>query len=324
MRDWVRGQRPPPLPRHVAPIHGEVLASYVRRLARANYQNPFWLTGYLSDQPFLGGGGSVNDIPVERLAAATGLTPSQLAQRLPDLGSHRRQHPGTEVRAACRRCIARRGILDPVPCHMPRELMVCWRHQLWIGPRTHDPGDQLDVAALPEVLRAQRRHHRLRRCNRADQLLVDNAHDHADRLIQAWTQQGQLLSDNQHRRRDHYRGHIRSKFAARLESTNPRRAVAVYPEVIILTSLLLRRCGSEIIRHDPYTLEPDRYVETHARDFLDQLGLLPRPWWSPATPPSGSPHQHDLRQTKWEPSSPRLLTRIDALQVNGHLMRQIK
>ncbi len=37
------------------------------------------------------------------------------------------------LRPACRRCTARRGIAEPVACHLPPHLTVCRRHRLWIG-----------------------------------------------------------------------------------------------------------------------------------------------------------------------------------------------
>ncbi|MGE3284824.1 MAG: hypothetical protein AB7J32_01825, partial [Pseudonocardia sp.] len=174
MPNLLLDQRPAPLPRRVAPIHHETVANYIRRLARANHLDHHRLLSYLCSRPR--GGAETLVIP-ERLAAAAGLDLDLLIQRLH--GLHPKQHGHTArafVRPACRHCMARHGILEPVPCRLPPQLRVCPRHQLWIGPQVHHHADQLDVAPLPEILRTQRRHHRLRR---RDPLLVDTAYQHA-------------------------------------------------------------------------------------------------------------------------------------------------
>jgi hypothetical protein len=61
------------------------------------------------------------------------------------------------LRPACRRCTARRGIAEPVACHLPPLRTVCRRHRLWIGPSARTHAGQLDVSQLPEILHAQRR-----------------------------------------------------------------------------------------------------------------------------------------------------------------------
>ena len=62
------------------------------------------------------------------------------------------------LRPACHRCTARRGITEPVACHLPPQQTVCPRYRLWIGLSARSHAAQLGISSLPEILRAQRRH----------------------------------------------------------------------------------------------------------------------------------------------------------------------
>jgi hypothetical protein len=63
------------------------------------------------------------------------------------------------LRPACRRCTARLGITGPIACRLPPHQTLCRRHRLWTGPAARTHAAQLDISQLPEILKAQRRHH---------------------------------------------------------------------------------------------------------------------------------------------------------------------
>jgi hypothetical protein len=159
------------LPVPVRPLAGEMLASYLGRLAAANHLPvttltaalPAWLTWKYASHRLLPR--STRPAPeaaesLRRLAVLTAMPATSIARALPVLGGG----PRGPARAttACRRCAAARGITQPVPVHQPAHQMVCTRHGIWLSP----PGlPQLDVTACPEVITAQHRARRLlRRC----------------------------------------------------------------------------------------------------------------------------------------------------------------
>lgn len=117
---------------------------------------------------------------LDALARLTGATTASLARALPAFGT---AGPHSPVRAttACRRCAARHGIHQPVPVHLPAHRKVCTRHGIWLS----DAGQpQLDLAACPEIIAAQRQASRLlRRCTPQELMLAYQA---AARAIPAW------------------------------------------------------------------------------------------------------------------------------------------
>jgi hypothetical protein len=160
--DWARTLPPCPLPRTAILVPGEYYLDYTRRLADANHLQFAELTGAL-DYPgtVVVHPGSWQQHQQERLAAAAGQPLARIARLYwDDAGDYLRDPDGFRrmPRPACRRCTARRGIAGPVACRLPPHLTVCRRHRLWIGPSARSHTGQLDVSALPEILRAQRRH----------------------------------------------------------------------------------------------------------------------------------------------------------------------
>lgn len=90
-------------------------------------------------------------------------------------------------RIACRQCTARRGIAGDVYCVDPDQ-RVCHRHRRWLAGPAED-ADQYDLTGLPEVVAAQRRHHRLLRRQG-----VDNARSAiywATKIVDGWTERGE-------------------------------------------------------------------------------------------------------------------------------------
>jgi hypothetical protein len=160
--DWARTLPPRPLPRTAIPVPGEYYLDYTRRRADANHLEFAELTGAL-DHPgtVIVHPGSWKQHQQERLAAAASQPLARIARLYwDDAGDYLRDPDRFRrmLRPACRRCTARRGITVPVACCLPPHLTVCRRHRLWIGPSARSHAGQLDVSALPEILRAQRRH----------------------------------------------------------------------------------------------------------------------------------------------------------------------
>ena len=160
------------LPIRVVLITGETIASYLVRLAGANHlpvslllaHLPSWVIARSTAHDDLAGASRADvsragQAEVEQLTALTGLPTTTLLQALPAFGANT-QHGRPPVRAtrACRRCTARRGHTGPVPVHLPAHRRVCPKHRLWLGDAV-----QIDVAAAPDIVHAQRRADRLAR-----------------------------------------------------------------------------------------------------------------------------------------------------------------
>lgn len=168
------------LPRTVAPFHGETVASYIDRLAHANHLDPTHLRRYLTDahtdchpQPSWLATASDKSLSLLR-SRLIGLT-----ERDRDLGRQRHH-----ARPACRFCMARRGVTEPVYCWFPDHLTVCHRHYRWIGPGNRSVDDQRDLRDASAVLAAARRHARLHRNHRdAAQFAITDA----TRILRWWT-----------------------------------------------------------------------------------------------------------------------------------------
>jgi hypothetical protein len=181
----------PTLPRPVTPVSGEVLISYLTRLACANHLTltevlavlPSWFSTKVSNRDDRAQHHMLIPAAPEAtgaLARLTGATPGSVARALPAFGT---PGPHSPVRGttACHRCAACRGIRQPVPVHLPAHRKVCTRHGIWLS----DAGQpQLDLAACPEIIAAQHRASRLlRRCTPQELVLAYQA---AARAIPPW------------------------------------------------------------------------------------------------------------------------------------------
>jgi len=237
---WIDELAPHPLPRRVSPVHGETVDHFIGRLARANHLSTVTLLGHLCTPH----GPSLLSIRPQRLAAATGQPVELITQRLPGLAwAHRSSRSNPYIRPACRRCMARRGLLDPVPCHIPAHVCVCHRHQLWIGFGARSHAQQHDLSAFPEMRRAQRRHHRLRR--RHDPHDVVLARHHAERGVAERASRGEW-STQQQRRLTGLAPEIWQRVAPDAQPAGRRSClhhvavtIATYPEVIDHMQVLL-------------------------------------------------------------------------------------
>ena len=243
--NWVAARPPAPLPRTVAPIQGETVNSYLHRLARANHQHVDVMRRYLRHPT---GTGTPGTISPDRLAAASHHPRDLLIQRLHGLGPPRNPahspplHEPT-IRRACRLCMARRTILTPVWCALPPDLVVCPRHQLWLGRDNSSHAHQHDLRTFPEILQSQRRHRRLLR-RRYDHLALIEAQDYAEGGIDYIIRRALWTADQQRRVRtlaptlwsELTIPDTRKLYAA----SNPTVIhIATYPELIDLTARFL-------------------------------------------------------------------------------------
>jgi hypothetical protein len=111
------------------------------------------------------------------LATLTGKAPVVLARALPALGTGYLPDP-VRATTACRKCLAIRGICQPVPVHRPACHLICSPHGLWLSTAGLP---QLDLTESPEIVIAYQRSHKLlRRCT-PQRLMI--AHLAAERTL---------------------------------------------------------------------------------------------------------------------------------------------
>ena len=105
---------------------------------------------------------------IRTLATLTGKAPAVLTRALPAFGARYLPDP-VRATTACRRCLAIRGICQPVPVHRPAHHLICSRHGQWLSAAGLP---QLDLTESPEIVIAcQRSHKLLRRCT-PQQLMI--------------------------------------------------------------------------------------------------------------------------------------------------------
>ncbi len=174
-----QSRRLAPLPIPVPLITGEVLISYLGRLATANHLTladvltvlPPWFHAKIRNHDDRSQHHMLAPaVPqsLHALAHLTGNAPGNLARALPAFGAG---HPADPVRAttACHKCTASHGISQPIPVHVPAHVQVCTRHGVW-----QSDGDQphLDLTGWPEIIAAQHRASRLLRRLTPPQLIL--------------------------------------------------------------------------------------------------------------------------------------------------------
>jgi hypothetical protein len=224
---------PSRLPRPVPPFLGETITSYLYRLAVASQLQPADLHAHLT------GTRQHGPVTLDNLAAATGRSHRSLGYALPELrpGAMPRADPvlpGHVRRTVCWRCAARRDAFPFATVWQPAEASICPSRLIWLGsgaPARHR--GQYDVGDLPEILQAQRRHHRLaRRYGRqaAIEALAEAAH-----ITALWARHG-LHRDRRtpliHALRD------RVPLTGKLPSGDPVTPVVTYPETVDLARVL--------------------------------------------------------------------------------------
>lgn len=246
--DWARTLPPRPLPRTVTPVPGEFHLDYVRRLAHANHLEFLQLCRVLDDPA----ASSLarhrwKELEQERLAAAAGQPLARITRLCwPDAAQYNRDPEGFRrgLRPACYRCTARHHAGAPILCQLPEHITICRRHRRWIGPDVQSIADQHDLRPFPEYLTAQRRHQRLHQQHRH---ATGTAWQHAEvELHRRLYRQGATTSQQPRL----------ARFCPDLRPSDhlhhPGVAVALYPDLVRLTSLLL---ATTPVDHHP---SPDR------------------------------------------------------------------
>jgi hypothetical protein len=272
------------LPIPVRPFPLETVGSYVRRLAVAN-QVPFGdLLGYLAHDQTPERSSLVrsyelmlNQPAAERLATIGGTSITRLGRALPGLTGRPDSRPlrswqviGPVRRPvrACARCAALRGS-DEILLYQPLHHPLCLRHASWLAGR--DDNREIDLARLPAVVQAARRHSRLTR--HRDPLALKTAYRQANQIAQDWFDRTSFLTHVWHERYD------------QIGASRPHGArVITYPETVGLTSLLSSLSWtSQLCRGDYYTAIPAFLREAGRRighPYPDKPGNDPLRYWA--------------------------------------------
>lgn len=133
--------------------------------------------------------------------------------------NHNEHNPTSQrlrSRPACRLCMARRGLDEPVYCWLPEHVTVCYRHRRWIGPPARTWADQHSLADKPAVIAASHRHGRLHRAHATIEFDLRDAR----RILTGWA-------------RHHSPSH---ELGSRLRDVEAH--IGVYPKIITLAGIL--------------------------------------------------------------------------------------
>lgn len=218
------GSIPPlrPLPVGVPLVAGEDYRSLMRRLARANHLPLPDLRDVLPEPA------GTELISMAGLAALVGQPVERLAQLL---DTRPRGWFGTD-RRACQRCMARRGILDPVIVRTANYRPICRRHRRWLSHRPERPEDEFDLQAVPEILIAQRRHARLVIAHQHS-LDVADTYGSAWHILHRWTERDDWSTHRLRRL-----GQFFDTARYRVYERHPLIALVNYPETVALARIL--------------------------------------------------------------------------------------
>jgi hypothetical protein len=209
-RAWTCGPRQR-LPRTITPFAWEAASSYTIRLANANHISVNTLRGSVSE--------SCGARPrADWLATVSGQPEQVIRARLRGLAGDPVALKQNLHRPLCQRCMACRGIHEPVNCFLPAHVTVCHRHRRWVGPPAHVVDDQVDLQTRPRVLRTARTHQRL-------------VHQHSEADLCA------ALGDARHMLV--YWAHASHREAAAILQTGLHASVSAYPQVIAVAATLL-------------------------------------------------------------------------------------
>ena len=219
-----------PLPRSARPVHNETLASFLARLGRLNGMPHGYLHRLLrtTDLAMLDAVAALIDSPRNPLAATlpelrTGAAATRQRSRRPA------GFEGTIL--ACQLCTARRTGDVGVSVWANSEHAVCHHHQRWIGSPTTPTTRQISLATMPEILVANRAHHRILRDRDVDHTRA--AFLDAATIVDHWHRRGRL-PDVAALTRSLYG----SAPPAHPASADPEIHAAQYPTIVRLTQLL--------------------------------------------------------------------------------------
>ncbi|MFK0111612.1 hypothetical protein [Streptomyces sp. NPDC091217] len=242
----------------LGPVQGEMLGSYLHRLAIVNNRPAFTLAELIAPlppefSPLSNTTARWTARSPHALAVLTGRAPERLAKALPALADFLNLAPGERrvgiIGRRCRSCMARRSPEAPMVIKLnPVHQYVCSHHRAWTRT-THD----LPLSRLPEALRAQHRLDRLAR--RHPPPSMAKALDTAHKVVDEWALHSTPINvgDEWARRLSH----IAAEPASRAVPISDQRRLASFPETVVLAELVL----------DPpeHSIEPkDLYLATTA------------------------------------------------------------
>jgi hypothetical protein len=225
------------LPIPIPPATNETIKSYLLRLATIHdliYEEMWTWVSVPSDT------GAKARVPVgQRLAEATGYQLSRLAKALPELDH------GTDwlrlrdtPQPACPRCTARhRG--GHVMRLFAHHQYACHRHGYWLGPPDVGQDHNLrPLTDLPEILTAQRKHHRLVRAY--GPIPVFDAIIHAFKICAVLWKSGpeETYGHSRWWHWDQRLDRLIPKTDSRTMFSHSRCYAAIYPEAVRIAELL--------------------------------------------------------------------------------------
>lgn len=268
------------LPRPVSPIAGEMIESYLARLAGANRLDAEALRAHIA-----GDRCKSAPIPADVLARVSGQSERSLGYAIPGLGAAA-EHAGPHIgrsgphgmpRPACRLCAASRGHTGGlVPwCHADPQAAICRKHLRWLGDGLdHASPEQPDLADHPIIVHANQVHRKL-----AAQLgpaTTGHAYHLAHEVCHTWRDRCE--------RQEQFTELIRALRPGRRQfsATNPAVHAARYPRIVAVTRLLVT---------------PD--WRTAAREQWDRPEQLIRDLWRAAAP---RPYRRDKKS--YRPGTP--------------------
>jgi hypothetical protein len=224
-----------PLPRACAPLPGETIESFLRRLADANVMDPEYLRALAAGDDHKD---ALPRVPV--LARLSGRPERTLLRALPELTPPGPvPAPGGQLcwstGPGCRLCNAARGAAKPVRVWHAVEDVLCCRHLRWTAASIgYYSEKQPDLAGQPEILAARRSYRRMARAHGRE--TARSAYLTATWIIDEWRHAGfydYARTDGFSRRMTKFLGP-----RWRVDLDFPLAAAARYPQAVALARLL--------------------------------------------------------------------------------------
>ena len=309
-RYWARRLRP--LPIRVAPLPGELMVCYLRRLAHANSTDLSLLIRHLGNNNHHGTGPidthdlALNRSALARLATLSGYPETTLLAAIPvhvigilDPEPFRYWTPlglnkdGTLVHP-CSRCAARRGAYEPTIVKIgTREPPICIRHRRTLALYRFDDVQEHSLTATPEIVTAARRHRALRRRYPTTSDLAFVTASHLTSTWRSWS------VESRSGRADRLRWNARAQHLPGIPDSLIR-----YPETIAFTALFASTPSLMLtIRNAPGAPSPMQFLlaavrclnhpapeqvlrRSHALNRWAGVPLQPLLWWANTAEPT--------------------------------------
>jgi len=257
-------------------VRAETISSYLSRIARANHLHPLDLQTYLSRDKR-----RITRPDPDLLALLTGHSPDLLTSLIVGVDRSRGVRTAPVGTLACRRCMARRGIVHNVRRVTP-DLLLCQRHRRWTGDSDVPVTQQYDLGPVRDVVSAHRRHqHLLRRHGGSFRAFFGDA----KHIHHRWTERGDWPGPRTRRLSAYYDLH-----RWRIQH-HPIMVMVNYPETVALASLLASDQWSAL------AVSPD---PEDGKRFEIEVGTrlrIPYQWYT-AHDPLGRWRQAEARQRR--------------------------